>query len=142
MGLIVLDTGVLVGILDARDPFHGAARLRLGEAREAGDRFIVPAVAYAELLTGALLHEEEAARTVDVFLERLPAPVEPVDRRVAREAARLRARTLADRRRRQWRMPDALVAATAIVQGAGRILTTDAGWPELGEVEVEVLLRD
>jgi len=28
-------------------------------------------------------------------------------------------------------LPDALVVATAVVLGADRILTTDAGWPRL-----------
>ena len=36
------------------------------------------------------------------------------------------------------RLPDALVVATAIVLEAGRIITTDAGWPELAAT-VEVI---
>jgi len=37
-------------------------------------------------------------------------------------------------------LPDALVVATAIVHGAGRIVTTDANWPTLTQDLPEVVV--
>ena len=75
----------------------------------------------------------EAVATVDAFMDALPATVEPATRAIAGMAAQLRARQAG-----RLRLPDALVVSTALVLGAGRILTTDAGWPPL-PIEVDVI---
>ena len=72
-------------------------------------------------------------RSSNSFVDALPARVEPASRAIASTAAELRAR-----RAGALRLPDALVVATALVVGADRLITTDAGWPEL-PVPVEVL---
>lgn len=124
MALTVVDAGILIAALDASDAHHAAAVAALRACRESGDALVVPASAYAEALVGPSRRGAEAVATVDAFLDALPAAVEPATRDVAREAASLRAR-----HGRALRLPDALVLATAVVIGAGRVLTTDAGWP-------------
>jgi len=70
---------------------------------------------------------------VDSFVDALPAQVEPASRAIASAAAELRARHAG-----ALRLPDALVVGTALILGADRLLTTDAGWPDL-PVGVEVV---
>ena len=133
MDLTILDAGVLIAILNADDAHHEPAREALSAVRNRGDRMIVPASAYAEVLVAPLRQSAASADAVDAFLEALPASVEPASREIARRAAELRAR-----HGPRLRLPDALVVATAIVLEAGRVVTTDARWPELG-MNVEVI---
>ena len=133
MALTVLDAGVIIGILDGDDPHHDSSRQAVANAIQRGDALAVPASAYAECLVGPARRGRDAMRVVDALLSDLPADVEPITRQVASRAAQLRAR-----HGRRLRLPDALVLATALHLGAGRVVTTDAGWPRAG-VAVDVL---
>lgn len=133
MALTVLDAGVIIGVLDARDAHHDAARRAVAGAIERGDTLAVPASAYAECMVGPSRRGREAMRVVDEFLADLPAEVEPITRQIATRAAQLRAR-----HGRRLRLPDALVLAAALHLRADRVVTTDAGWPRAG-VTVDVL---
>ena len=124
MGLTVVDAGVVIAVLDRDDLHHESARKALGAARDRHDGLAVPASALAEALVGAARQGDEAIGIVIDFVRRLPASVVPVDEAVAMAAARLRARHGA-----KLKLPDALVIATAEVQGASHLLTTDRGWP-------------
>ena len=133
MGLTVLDAGVVIALLDASDAHHPAAIASVGDARDRGDTLLLPTSAYAECLVAPHRRGPDAVAVVDRLLDALPVRVEPADRSIARAAAALRAA-----HGTSLRLPDALVVATAIVRGADRIITTDAGWPAVG-VRVEVL---
>jgi predicted nucleic acid-binding protein len=133
MGLTVLDAGVVIAILDASDVHHASAAEVVTGARERGDALVLPASAYAECLVSPYPRGLEAVAVVDAFVDALPARVEPASRAIASAAAELRARHGG-----ALRLPDALVVATALVLGADRLITTDAGWPNL-PVPVEVL---
>jgi len=135
VGLIVLDAGVVIAILDARDAHHGAAAEAVSGALAAGDRLVLPASAFAEVMVAPSGRSKGAVATVDAFLDSLPAAVEPATREVAAVAAALRSR-----HGPRLRLPDALVAATATVLGADRIITTDSRWPSL-PVPVQVIGR-
>lgn len=131
--MTVLDAGVVIAILDSSDVHHAAAAAAVTRARERGDTLVLPSSAYAECLVSPYRHGPEAVAVVDSFVDALPARVEPASRAIASTAAELRARHAG-----ALRLPDALVVATALVVGADRLLTTDAGWPAL-PVPVEVL---
>lgn len=133
MGLTVLDAGVVVAILDAWDVHHAAAAEAVTSARERGDTLVLPSPAYAECLVSPYRRGPAAVAVVDSFVDALPARVEPASRAIASAAVELRARHAG-----ALPFPDALVVATALVVGADRLLTTDAGWPPL-PVAVEVL---
>lgn len=94
---------------------------------------VLPASAYAECLVSPHRRGPDAVAVVDRFVDALPARVELADRSIAAAASALRAT-----HGTALRLPDALVIATALVLGADRILTTDAGWPAVA-VPVEVL---
>ena len=123
MGLTHLDAGVLIGFLDTSDTHHEGARRALDAARSRRDAIAISASALAESLVSPSRQGEAAVARVTEFVERLPVEVATIDDRVAIEAARLRAKhpTL--------RLPDALVIATAFVDEADVLLTTDRRWP-------------
>jgi predicted nucleic acid-binding protein len=126
VGLIVLDAGVLIAILDASDSHHLAARNAVHDALEQAASLCVPASAYAEVLVQPMARSADAAGQVDRFLDELPAPVEPATRAIARLASGLRAQ-----HGTRLLLPDALVVATAIALKAELILTTDRNWPRV-----------
>ncbi|MBI4305717.1 MAG: type II toxin-antitoxin system VapC family toxin [Chloroflexi bacterium] len=131
MGSLVLDAGVLIGLLDADDPYHQISRGRLVQAGESGDSFLLPVVAYAEVLTGALAAGRGADRRLAAAISTLRVSIEPVDEAVASAAAQIRAAQLRQRGARRWRIADALVVATAVVHDADVVITTDTRWPPL-----------
>ena len=127
MALSVLDTSVLIAMVDASDVHHASAREVVDAARAAGDEFIVPVVAYAEYLVGAFEVDPMIRAFRDGLIDAIPARVEPATRDVGRQAAEIRAQ-----HGRRVRLPDALIIATAVVVGADRIITADRGWPAVG----------
>ncbi len=135
MALTVLDAGVIIGVLDADDAHHMGARKALAAAVDRGDQLAMPASAFAECLVAPARTGRHAMHAVDELLADLPAEVEPITRQVASRAAVLRAKHGS-----RLRLPDALVLATALHLRAERVLTTDAGWPNVG-VAVEVIGR-
>ena len=123
MGLIHLDAGVVIGLLDSDDVHHQAAVESLVEAQRSGDRFGMAASAFAECLVGPQRRGARALAVVQDLFDRVPIDVADLDADTARLAAGLRAR------HRSLRLPDALVLATAQQRSAGRLLTTDRRWP-------------
>lgn len=136
MGLTVLDTSVLIAIVDAGDVHHAAARLVIEDGRDSGEVFVVPVAAYAEYMVRPYQDDPSLLAFRDGLVDALPARVEPATRDVGRQAAALRAR-----HGRRVPLPDAFIIATAMVMGANRLVTADAGWPPL-EVPVTVLKAD
>ena len=122
MGLIVLDTGPLIAVLDEDDTHHVAATEALARARDSGHPMILPASSYAELLVGPTRRGPEVVAVVDDFLIEMPIGVETLTPEISRIAARLRAGT-------RLRLPDTLVIATAIHVGSSELITTDRRWP-------------
>lgn len=119
MALTVLDTSVLIALLDPADAHHEAARASL-EAH-ADDDLRIPAHALAE----ALVHPARAGKEREArrLIASLEIKVDPIDEVVAVAAARLRAQHGS-----ALRMPDALVLAYADVRKAKSVLTADARW--------------
>jgi predicted nucleic acid-binding protein len=119
----VVDTGVLVGLLDANDVNHDAARHALTQLVARGDRMALPAPALAELLVAPIVQGADAVSVVDDLLARAAVTVLPADGTVARRAAYLRAA------HGRLTTADALVIATADVANAAALLTTSEEWP-------------
>jgi predicted nucleic acid-binding protein len=131
MGLTHLDAGVIIGFLDSADEHHAAATASLTRALDNGDRLAMAASAYAECLVGPARRSEQATQIVKEAFDRLPIEIVDLDRTIAMEAARLRAR------HRSLRLPDALVIATSITSGIDQLITTDGRWPTRRKLEVE-----
>ncbi len=133
MGVTVLDSGVLIAILDRDDAHHRAALAAVSSALERYDDLVVPVSAYAEAHVTPSRNGAPAIAIYDGLVDGLPSRVEPASRTIGAAAAELRARFGP-----VLKLPDALVIATAQVLQADRILTTDRGWPTTG-VPVEIV---
>lgn len=133
MGMTVLDSSVLIAMVDADDVHHVAARTAVEHARAAGDTFVVPVAAYAEFMVRSYQDDEAMIVFRDGLVDAIPARVEPATRETGRIAAAIRAR-----HGRRIKLPDAFIIATAMIVGADRLLTADANWPAL-DVPVTVI---
>lgn len=122
--MILLDSTVIVGFLDADDALHEAAVARFREIA-GDDRLLASIISYAEVMTGVGLghHSKE---DVEGFFDAFVSELLPVDRPVAARAAELRAD------RKSLPMPDALILATADLQAdVDTVLCADADWPKV-----------
>ena len=133
MALTVVDAGVLIAFLAPDDAHHRAATDALTRAAKDLDELVVPVAAFAEFLVGPSRRGDQAVDQAESTLDAIGARVEPATRAIGRRAAALRAR-----HGPSMRLPDALVVATAAEIGAGRILTTDLRWPEVG-ITIEIV---
>jgi predicted nucleic acid-binding protein len=122
MGTVVVDTGVLVSLLDPQDANHDRATRVLHEVRRARDQMVLPATALAELLVGASRLEPAALRTVEALVDAVVDQVREIDREVVGVAVRVRSR------HRFLRLPDAMVLAVGQVVEADSVLTTEQQW--------------
>lgn len=130
MGEVVLDSSVLLGLLDSRDAHHDAARRVIAAAVDAGDSVVLPASVLAEVLVAAARQGPEIRNAAEKRLLATVDRLHPIDRDVAVHAADIRAR------HPSIRLPDALVVATGRAVD-GRVLTADKGWSSVdGRVEV------
>jgi predicted nucleic acid-binding protein len=134
MGLTVLDAGVLIGFLDANDAHHERATAAMRSAVDRGDRIVLPASAYAEVLVGPSRSGARAVAMVDSVLERVPVEIGPLTQVVAARAAALRARHAG------LQLPDALVIATASHLDADLLVTTDRRWPARGALRLRAAI--
>lgn len=129
--MILLDSTVIVGFLDADDALHEVAVARLREL-VAGHLLAASVVSYAELMTGVSLGHHSQAH-VDRFFDALVKDLLPVDKRVAARAATLRGRRIS------LKMPDALILATAdLHEGIDTIICADDDWPKVKGLSCKV----
>ena len=128
MGVVVLDSGVVIAALDATDAHHAATARAMRAARDRGDSFVLPASAYAEALVRPAMRGATTIAQVDDALDAAGIAIADADRAIARRAAALRAG------HPSLRLPDALVIATAVDRDADNLLTTDQRWKGLRQL--------
>ncbi len=119
MGVAVVDASVLIATIDDRDRHHENAILELESAQQRHS-LALPAVAFSEALVVPYRTSQSLGRTVEGGLRRL-GRVEPITDEIAARAAQIRAK-------RQLKLPDALILATAVALRAQEILTFDLRW--------------
>ena len=105
MAVVVFDSDVLIGFLNRQDAHHTAAVAVVRDAVKPGNRRLLCAVNYAEILIGPLRTGAQA--TVEQMLTQLAIQIIQVDMALARRAAAVRART-------NLKLPDAFALATAV----------------------------
>lgn len=133
--MILLDSTVIVGFLDADDALHSAT-VGIFRALVRSSSLAASAISYAEVMTGAALGHH-AGDAVDGFFDAFIKDLLPVDRPVAARAAGLRGR------RSSLAMPDALILATADLHPQiDAVVCADAQWPKVKGLSCAVeLLR-
>lgn len=133
MGLILLDSTVIVGFLDADDALHDVSVVRF-EQIVGNQPLAASVIGYAEIMTGVSLgHHPEAS--VSGFFEAFIADLLPVDKSIAARAATLRGA------RKSLSMPDALILATAdLNEDIDLAICGDQDWPKVKGLNCEIEL--
>lgn len=106
MAVVVFDADVLIGFLNGNDAHHAPAIERIQQALARGERRVMSAVNYAEVIVGPSKGGISLVQRVDVMLRRFGIEVVAADQAMARAAANVRART-------RLGLPDAFVLAVA-----------------------------
>jgi predicted nucleic acid-binding protein len=133
--LILLDSTVIVGVLDTDDALHEVTVARFKEV--VGSHLLVASViSYAEVMTGVSLGHHPRER-VEGFFDTFVKDLLPVDKSVAARGARLRAE------RKALSMPDALILATAdLNEEIETALCADKEWSKIKGLSCQIeLLR-
>jgi predicted nucleic acid-binding protein len=105
MGVVVFDSDVLIGFLNRDDPHHQAAVERVRASMQPGNRRMLSAVNYAEIMVGPFKEGREARELVSQMLVQFRIETIAVDAALANHAAAVRART-------GLKLPDAFALAT------------------------------
>lgn len=123
-----MDTAPLIYYLEGDDVRAPLVRLLLVGATQGRYSLVVSAVTEAELLVAPLRRKDEAARAAvgDLLDGEAISKVEAVSREIARRSAQIRAETM-------LRLPDAIVAATALDAGCSALLGNDSKFRRLKE---------
>ena len=133
MGLILLDSTVIVGFLDADDTLHEATVARFREIVPTHP-LVASAISYAEVMTGVSLGHHPT-ETVEGFFQALVREILPADTPVAARAGALRGR------HPSLRMPDALILATGDLNpNIEAVLCGDRDWAKVKGLDCRVEL--
>ncbi len=131
--MILLDSTVVVGFLDADDALHEESVAAVRRVAR-GSSLAASVISYAEVMTGVALGHHPGDR-VEGFFETLIRDLLPVDRKIAARAAALRGE------HRSLKMPDALIIASADLHAdIDAILTGDDKWPKIAALRCKVEL--
>ncbi|HEY2657871.1 MAG TPA: PIN domain-containing protein [Solirubrobacteraceae bacterium] len=132
MAPVALDADVLIAFLDPGDAQHQRAVKELRAKLTAGERLLVGATVYAEVIVRPLALGTDSK--VDEFLAAAKITVIHVDLVLAKRAAQLRAR------HRSLRLGDALSLATALTNDA-QLLSFDQRLRRIAEREARAVDR-
>ena len=121
-GPLVLDSSVILSYLHGSDTFSAAAALVLDEVVGPDAPAVLSAVTVTEILVRPFRASGSAVAVAELFLRHAAdVTVRAIDYDVAREAARVRALT-------GLKTPDALIVATALVEGIETVVSIDDRW--------------
>jgi predicted nucleic acid-binding protein len=133
VGLILLDSTVIVGFLDADDALHKVTVARFKEI-VGSYPLVASVISYAEVMTGVSLGHHPK-KHVDGFFDAFVKDLLPIEKPVAARAATLRGR------RKSLPMPDALILATADLRPEiETILCADGDWPKVKGLSCQIEL--
>jgi predicted nucleic acid-binding protein len=133
VGLILLDSTVIVGFLDADDALHEVTVASFKKIASSHP-MVASVISYAEVMTGVSLGHHPK-QNVEGFFDALVRDILPVDRAIAARAATLRGK------RKSLPMPDALILATADSEPEiDVVLCADGDWPKVKGLNCKVEL--
>lgn len=107
MGRVMLDSSVLIALLNPNDAHHKIVVSRLGSG---SNQYEISAIALMETLVAPFAARPDVGDQMREELLESIRVIHPVGEEVAVTAAKIRAKT-------QMKVPDALISATAILAG-------------------------
>jgi predicted nucleic acid-binding protein len=120
VALTLVDSGVLIGLLDSSDAYHDACKQAFVEFSESRQAIAMSTISLTEILVHPMRKSVEATRKTLSALEKLAITFVDVTPAIAQSAAKLRAKHA------QLRTPAALIISTAQHGGVERLFTTDS----------------
>ncbi|MEU8378836.1 PIN domain-containing protein [Streptosporangium sp. NPDC048865] len=129
----MLDTNVVIGLLDPDDALHGHASDAVRRWEDKAASFAISVITWGELRVGAVRKGATAERMLGAFRAAAIDRIVGVDEATAEGAALLRAADLT------IRVPDALILATARKIGADVLLTADRKFPAIAPELIELV---
>ncbi len=131
--MILLDSTVIVGFLDADDALHDATVAKFREI-VGSHPLAASVISYAEVMTGVALGHHPGER-VEGFFDTFVKDLLAVEKPVAERASELRGA------RKSLPMPDALILATADLHSeVETVLCADGDWPKVEGLNCRVEL--
>ena len=131
--MILLDSTVIVGVLDTDDALHEVTVARFKEVVP-NHPLAASVISYAEVMTGVSLGHHPQER-VEGFFDTFVKDLLPVDKPIAARGATLRGA------RKALSMPDALILATADMdEEIETVLCTDKEWSKVRGLSCRVEL--
>ncbi len=131
--MIGLDANCVIYLIEKSPHWGPKVVARLAVARAAGDQLAVSDLSRAECLVGPFKSGDSTGLAdFQRFFSSPTIRMLPIDPAVCEEAARLRAR-------HNFKLPDAVNLAAAILHGCGLYLTNDAKLTRCTGIAVEVL---
>lgn len=119
---LLLDTSAFIYFLDGEEPYFSILVPVFRRVQSGSLSVMVSAVTEAELLVGPEREKDEGARErIGDLLSEHGIYVIGMDRRIARRAAAIRART-------RLKLPDAIIVATALETDCEAIVGNDGRW--------------
>jgi predicted nucleic acid-binding protein len=125
MGVALLDSSIVIAVLNRDDALHEAASQAVLAERDR-NVLAISALTYAELLVGPLRTGGRALEVVERFVAQVR--IIGLSPEIARRAAE-------ERVARGLKLPDAVIVATGLLH-ADLILTADARWKGVDRVTV------
>lgn len=116
MGRVMLDSSVLIALLNAHDAHHEIVLSKMASAEK---HYEISAIVLMETLVAPFADRPALVDQIRMKMAESITVVHPVDEQVAVTAARIRAKT-------RMKAPDALISATATLAGA-QLWTLDSG---------------
>jgi predicted nucleic acid-binding protein len=107
VAVVVFDSDVLIGFLNATDAHHDETVTIVREAFAPRTQRWLSVVNYSEIMVGPLKAGDQTREHVESMLAHLVIELAPIDRKRARHAANVRART-------GLKLPDAYAVALAV----------------------------
>lgn len=134
---IGVDTPVWIYHLQDVRPYSDLTTYLLAEAAAGKVELVLSMISLAEILAGPWRAKDGGrASRIERSLETLPGVIPaPATWGIAAGAARIRGEM-------NLPLPDALIIATALVQGAQVLLTNDAEWTRVASLGARVVLLD
>lgn len=134
-GTVYVDTSILIYTVEEASGYLEALKPLWRASRDKRITIATSELAITEVLTGPMKdNDEELLGAYEKVLIGADVHLIPIDKRILREAARVRSVT-------SLRTPDAIHAATALSAGCAAFITNDVAFRKVPNLPVQ-LLRD
>ncbi len=121
MAVVLLDTNIVISLLNTKDSMHGPALSAVREWEHQGAEFPLSVIVWSEVLSGALRHRgKSAVQNLEGLKKGFFSATIPVNLEIANHAAKLRAANHPG-----LKTPDALILASGVDMSADAVLTAD-----------------